>query len=84
MPSVMDEPSDFSSPRELGKILSESAQCQECVVRQLFRYAFGRKESTGDDPVIQKGLEVFRSSQFRFKELMIFMGMSLAFPDSRT
>lgn len=76
--------SDFSSPRELGKILSESAQCQECVVRQLFRYAFGRKESTGDGPVIQKGLEVFRSSQFRFKELMIFMGMSLAFPDSRT
>lgn len=76
--------SDFTSPRELGSILAESPQCQECVVRQLFRYAFGRKESAADGPVIQKGLEVFRGSQFRFKELMIFMGRALAFPDSRT
>lgn len=76
--------SDFASPRELGKILSGSPQCQECVVRQLFRYAFGRKETGDDRPTIQKGVEVFRGSQFRFKELMMFIAKSLALSDSRT
>ncbi len=70
--------SDFASPKELGKILAAAPQCQECVVRQLFRYAFGRKESGADRPIIQQGLEIFRNSQFRFKELMMFLATSLA------
>jgi hypothetical protein len=70
--------SDFASPKELGKILAAVPQCQECVVRQLFRYAYGRKETGADRPIIQQGLEVFRSSQFRFKELMMFLAKSLA------
>jgi Protein of unknown function (DUF1587)./Protein of unknown function (DUF1592)./Protein of unknown function (DUF1595)./Protein of unknown function (DUF1588)./Protein of unknown function (DUF1585). len=70
--------SDFASPAELGKILAAAPQCQECVVRHLFRYAYGRKESGADRPVIQKGLEVFRASQFQFKELMMFLAKSLA------
>ena len=70
--------SDFASPKELGKILAGAPQCQECIVRQLFRYAYGRKESGADRPVIQKGLEIFRSSQFQFKELMVYLAESLA------
>ena len=70
--------SDFASPKELGKILAAAPQCQECVVRQLFRYASGRKESGADRPIIQQALEVFRTSQFRFKELMMFLAKSLA------
>jgi len=65
--------SEFSSPKDLGRILAGSAQCQECVVRQLFRYAFGRQETSADRPVIARGLEVFRSSQFRLQELIIYM-----------
>jgi hypothetical protein len=75
--------SDFSSPKELGRILAGSPQCQECVVKQLFRYAFGRKETSADRPAIQKGLEVFRGSQFRLKELMVFLAKSLALPERR-
>ncbi|MEX2263027.1 MAG: DUF1588 domain-containing protein, partial [Bryobacteraceae bacterium] len=63
--------SDFSSPKELGKVLAESPQCQECVVKQLFRYAYGRMETPADRPVIERSFERFRDSQFRFKELMI-------------
>ena len=63
--------SNFSSPAELGKVLFESAQCQECVVKQYFRYATGRMETSGDRPLIRKVLADFRSSQFRFKELMV-------------
>ncbi len=63
--------SNFSSPSELGKVLFESVQCQECVVKQYFRYATGRMETPGDRPLIQKVLADFRSSKFRFKELMV-------------
>jgi hypothetical protein len=70
--------SAFASPKELGKILAGAEQCQECVVRQLFRYAYGRRETGADRPIIQKGLEIFRTSQFHFKELMLYLAESLA------
>jgi hypothetical protein len=63
--------SSFTSPSQLGKVLAESAQCQECVVKQYFRYTFGRMETPGDRALIKKALEDFRSSQFRFKELIV-------------
>jgi hypothetical protein len=62
---------DFSSPKELGKILAARPECQECLVRQLFRYGWGRHELGVDSPAIQPALKRFRDSQFRFKELMI-------------
>jgi hypothetical protein len=71
--------SDFSSPRELGRILAESGDCQECIVRQLFRYAFGRKEGTADKDAIEAGLQSFRRSDFRFRELMISLIRSRQF-----
>jgi hypothetical protein len=65
--------SDFSSPKELGKVLSTSPACQECVVKQLFRYALGRQETPDDSTTIKQAWAAFRDSQFRFKELMIFL-----------
>jgi hypothetical protein len=35
----------FTTPRELGKILSAAPQCQQCVAKQLFRYYTGRHEN---------------------------------------
>jgi hypothetical protein len=70
--------SGFTTPRELGQLLGASPLCQECMVRQLFRYAYGRKEIPSDAFVIRKGLEVFRNARFRWKELMIFVAESLA------
>ena len=63
--------SEFSSPKELGRILASRPECQECIVRQLFRYGWGRHELGRDRPVIVTALKRFRDSQFRFKELMI-------------
>ena len=37
--------SEFSSPKELGRVLAGSPQCQECVVKQYFRYQAGRLET---------------------------------------
>jgi hypothetical protein len=37
--------SEFSSPSQLGNVLAKSEQCQECVVKQYFRYTLGRMET---------------------------------------
>ncbi len=71
--------SNFSSPKELGRILAGSPECQECVVRQLFRYAFGRKEGAADRAAIQQSTEAFRRSEFRLQELLISLVTSNQF-----
>lgn len=70
--------SQFSSPKELGRILAESPVCQECMVKQLFRYVYGRHETDADKPVIARGLAAFRDSGFRWKELMVYFATALA------
>ncbi len=61
----------FTNPRELGTILARTPACQECIVKQLFRFATGRLEGPADRPVITALTNHFRDSQFRFKELML-------------
>ena len=67
----------FASPRELGAILAADARCQECVVRQLFRYAAGRHETPSDRPLIESTAARFRATRFRFRELMITIAIAL-------
>jgi hypothetical protein len=55
----------------LGQILANEPTCQKCVVKQLFRYAFGREETVADQPAIDRMLERFRDSGFRFQELIV-------------
>jgi len=74
--------SQFSSPSQLGAVLAKSAQCQECMVKQYFRYNAGRVETPADRPLIRQLTEDFRKSQFRFKELMIAMARWREFPNS--
>jgi hypothetical protein len=73
--------SEFTSPAELGAVLAKSPQCQECVVKEYFRYVSGRLETPADRPLIRKLLEDFRSSQFRFKELIVSFMRSREFPN---
>ena len=77
--------SKFSSGAELGKILSNDATCQRCVVKQLFRYALGRHETESDKPHIETLFQAFRDSGFQFRALMLslinsepFLGKPLA------
>jgi hypothetical protein len=72
--------SEFSSPRELGAVLARTPQCQECVVKQYFRYIAGRMETPADAPVIRRAVEDFRNSQFRFKEAIISLVVAREFP----
>lgn len=70
---------EFRSPAELGRILAAEPACQKCVVKQLFRYAFGRLETPDDEAVIDAALERFRQSQFRFRDLIMALTSSQPF-----
>jgi hypothetical protein len=73
--------SEFSSPSQLGSVLAKSAQCQECMVKQYFRYTSGRMETPADRPVIRQLLDEFRNSQFHFKEMIVAMVRLREFPN---
>ena len=75
--------SAFSSPRELGIILAKSSQCQECVVKQLFRYAMGRREGISDRPALRRIYKDFRDSKFRFREMMVSLAKWTEFTPGR-
>lgn len=72
--------SQFSSPSQLGAVLAKSAQCQECMVKQYFRYTAGRMETPADRPLIRQLLEEFRDSGFHFRQLIVSMVRSREFP----
>jgi hypothetical protein len=72
--------SDFSSPRQLGAVLAKSPQCQECIVKQYFRFQAGRTDTPADRPLIRSVSDQFRNSGFRFKELIVSLVVLREFP----
>jgi hypothetical protein len=60
----------FSDAKQLGAILSESRICQECIVRQIFRYAYGRVETSADEDAIHQLFTSFHDSGYHFKDLL--------------
>ena len=65
------EESTFRTPREAGQILANSKVCQKCVVKQLFRYLFGRHERKDDTDLIDRAYNRFERSGFLFQELVL-------------
>lgn len=74
--------SQFSTVTQLGAVMAKSAQCQECIVKQYFRYTEGRMDTPADGPAIRKLLEDFRNSQFHFKELIVSLARLREFPNT--
>ena len=71
--------STFDDSRTLGRILASSPICQDCVVKQMFRYAFGRAEAPSDRSTVAGAAAAFRTSGFKFKELLISLVRSPQF-----
>lgn len=63
--------SAFADPRQIGQILADSPVCQECIVRQMFRYSYGRLETAADEGTIDQLFARFKESGFRFKNLLV-------------
>jgi hypothetical protein len=68
----------FRSPVELGAILAANGECQECIVKQLFRYGWGRHEKSDDGAVIKRATAVFRDSGYRLKDVIVFLAKAMA------
>ena len=73
------ENSSFRSPQEAGQILAASEICQRCVVKQLFRYLFGRHETKADAELINRAYNRFQGSGFIFRELVLALAVSEEF-----
>jgi hypothetical protein len=69
----------FANPTQIGRLLANSRACQECIVKQAFRYAFGRLETPADRETIKTAFTAFRDSGFKFKELLIALVRSPQF-----
>ena len=63
--------SNFSGAKQLGTILANSPVCQECVVRQMFRYSYGRLEASADEKTIDQLYDRFKASGFKMKSLLV-------------
>jgi len=71
--------STFGDSRALGRVLASSPICQDCVVKQLFRYGFGRPETPADRATVNAAAAMFRESGFKFKEILIALVRSPQF-----
>ena len=71
--------SSFRNPRELGEVLASADSCRKCIVKQLFRYALGREETLADRAAIDRIVERFEGSDFRFQELVLALVGSKSF-----
>ena len=71
--------SAFSDPKQIGRLLAESRACQECIVKQAFRYALGRVETAADREAIKTAYAAFRESGFKFRELLVALVRSPQF-----
>jgi hypothetical protein len=76
--------SDFETPRQMGEILARSLPGQQCVAKQVFRYATGRLEGPGDRAIIERAFESFKRSGFKLKELLVSIAKwtEFGFPQS--
>jgi len=77
------ERSEFTSPKELGRLLADNPACQRCIVKQLFRYCLGREETAADQPAIEALVAKFRDSGYCFRELIVALVTSDLFLKTR-
>jgi len=62
---------DFSGPAELSELLLGTGDLQDCVVNQVYRFAMGRREGTGDHDVLTTLRTAFADSGYAFDQLLI-------------
>ena len=60
---------NLPAPGSLAKSWRRTPQCQECMVKQLFRYMSGRLDTPADRPVLRQALEAFRKSGFPLQRI---------------
>jgi hypothetical protein len=77
--STRDADGAFDGVRELGQILAQSSEVQECLARQWFRFALGRFERDVDECTLQRLMAAFEAAGSDLRALPIALATSDAF-----
>jgi hypothetical protein len=78
-----DVEGDFDGVTDLGNRLAGSEQVRACVVRQWFRYAYGRSERDEDVCTLERLGTAFDEAGLQVKELLIALTQTDAFLSRR-
>jgi hypothetical protein len=70
---------EYSGPKGLAQVLSESDDFRACFVAQIGRYANGRLEADGESAGYEHLSKRFKRSKYRVQELMHEFMLSPAF-----
>lgn len=71
-----DANGDYASPAELGRALASSEQVRECVVRQAFRFFYGRDLEATDQCTTEQIMDTFKGRNFRLDDLILSLTLS--------
>ena len=74
---------DFNGPAQLGELLIGTGDMEACVVRQLYRFAMGRREVERDGPSLERFTTMFKSGGRTFDRLLLDLAASGAFAHKR-
>ncbi|MGB8223530.1 MAG: DUF1592 domain-containing protein [Polyangiales bacterium] len=69
----------YDGAGELAAALASSTQVQECVASQWFRFAYNRTVSPQDSCSVEQLNDVFRSSNYNIKALLVALTQTNAF-----
>lgn len=78
--TVLGQP--VADAKALGEFLSNSPQVQQCVVRQLIRYANGQREVFEEEPLVVELTKTFREEGNRIKPLLLAFILSSGFRET--
>jgi hypothetical protein len=69
----------FKTPAELGQAFADNPQVSACLVQNLYRYAVGRKQTSGERPLLRYLEEAFAQGGYQVPALMREIATSEAF-----
>jgi len=72
-------PPDFNGPVALGQKIAQSSQFKQCFATQLFRYTYGRVETSMDSPGIAQLQGRFEGSSWAFDKGLAALALSDGF-----
>jgi hypothetical protein len=70
---------DVKDALELMTKLAESPVVRSCLVKQWFRYGFGRQEGSGDEGTLSAALAAFAASDHAIPDLLVGLASSRGF-----
>jgi hypothetical protein len=62
---------EFNGPAELADLLVESGKLESCLVKQVYRFAMGRREVPDDAPILKDVAARFADEGHAFDRLLV-------------